>query len=229
MDIKKAFLYSFAGHCFILAPMANLWVFSHAPKTNEIKVTYFKAVAPVPKVIKMAEPTGTAVQVPANPVLTAQHTKKITRPRHAAGKTKPPQIKPPEPAQKAAAPVAAASSMIAMPKAEDIFSSSIPGTTLPNTPECMNYYRYIREKILESLKRNYAEECEEGEVNVNFELRQTGELINLTIIKEKSSRDTLLLKITYESIEGAAPFKPFPRGLAQKEISFHIPIAFKHR
>jgi|GEM_PF-6347471 outer membrane biosynthesis protein TonB len=225
MDIKKAFIYSFVSHCFIVLPMANLWVFSQAPKTNEIKVTYFKA-APAQKI----EATGGASQIPANPVLTAKQPKKIARPRHAAGKPKPPQIKPPVTTAKAAAPAAGtASSIIAMPKAEDIFSSSIPGTTLPNTPECMNYYRYIREKILGSLKRNYVEDCEEGEVHVNFELRQTGELINLAVIEEKSSKDPLLLKITYESIEGAAPFKPFPKGLAQKEISFHIPIAFKHR
>jgi TonB family protein len=98
---------------------------------------------------------------------------------------------------------------------------------MPHTPECVNYYKYIREEIRRFLKRYYTNEYREGDVMVSFVLAQNGQLTSLNIVNNRSSDDPGLRSLSYKSIQSAAPFKPFPKNLDQKEISFNLSILFK--
>lgn len=216
MDLKKALFISFMGHCFILAPVVDIGKFFPDKKTPDIQVTYYHVSPP-----KVESPKAVTSQVKAReaqsetpkralPVAPPAPPKKIKS--QIVKKVRPPKVAP---AQQA------------IQQKEQIIPDSIPGTTLPNTPECMGYYNYIRHEIRRSLEKRYKPELGEGDVFVNFSLMQTGELMNLKIIREKSIEDPVLNNLACESIKDAAPFKSFPKGIDLKQISFSLTIVFK--
>lgn len=228
MDIKSALFISLVSHCFILGPLGNLGLFSPTKKINEPQVNYYKAPllkaeihkeTDVKKASEAPRPAQIANEQKSPPAVEPRRLEQ--KPQMAEKAERPPC--PPE-AGEAEKPRETPS-----PKTQNIIPESIPGTTLPNTPECVTYYQYIREEIRRFLKRNYTSAYEEGDVGISFSLIQTGELSGIEIIDEKSSKDSRLRRLSYESIKTSAPFKPFPKGLPQKQIFFNLSIIFKHK
>lgn len=104
-----------------------------------------------------------------------------------------------------------------------------PGTILPNTPECISYYHYLREAIRDRLEKEYRSGYGEGAVCVSFTLNQTGELANINIVEGRVPVDPSLKGVAYNSVKKISPFKSFPKNLTLKQISFTLTIVFKKR
>ena len=225
MNFTKALFISFIGHCFLLAPVGHFWAVSPRKKTSELEINYYKLQAQIAEVLKAArvmekksaDQPSLAAKAPEKPkegpsIAAKKSDGARSRMLKKAARLKAPYLKPMEtaPAQR-----------------ENLIPASIPGTTLPNTPECMNYYQYIREEIRRSLKRNYTADFSEGEVGVLFVLNQAGELVTFDFDEAKSAGDYKLRQLAYKSIDDTSPFKPFPRGLTKRQISFNLTVVFK--
>ena len=228
MDFKKALFISFLGHCCIAIPLGHFWIFNPREPLKDTQVTYFQIKPPKIEPVKVVEaqksekaPVGITQSLPQQANLSTGPTKLTAVVRHRPHRPKiakkinkvnpievKPQVNNPAPKDKAA-------------------PESIPGTTMPNTPSCLNYYYYIREQIRRNLEKVYNPQDGEGEVAVTFVLTQAGELAGVKIIEEKSSPDPALHRLSYASLKGASPFKPFPKGLSLQQISFNLTIVFK--
>lgn len=214
MDFKKALVISFVSHCLVLSPLGSIGIFHPLKKTDEIQITYFQ-IKPVKIESPSTKPAPVVKEEKQEPskkegVFPKKQKLDIVKKRARA-----PQIKP----QALNTPLSK----------ENIIPESIPGTTLPNTPQCVTYYNYIREEIRRELERNYKPEHEEGEVGVSFGINQTGKLIELGIRDERSSKDVVLRRLAYESIKNTSPFKSFPKGLTMEQISFNLTVVFKKK
>jgi outer membrane biosynthesis protein TonB len=224
MGFKRALLISILGHCFIIVPLGNLWMLVPRKKAEDFQIVYYKTT-PIEientKDLKIQKTTS--VQQPQKP-------KPITKKTAAVKKT---ENQKPQETQKSmteqARPPETAPREALIPKKEDFIPPSIPGTTLPNTPECVSYYQYIREKIRLFLKKNYVAEYDQGDVGISFALTQSGELASLSINERVSSDDPFLRHLACDSIKTSTPFKPFPKGINQKQISFSLTVVFKHQ
>lgn len=96
-----------------------------------------------------------------------------------------------------------------------------------NDKKYLSYSQAIREKIKESIKRNYARYYEDGDVTLFFILKSDGKLARFDIDRENSTKNNKLLKIAVSSLNESVPFSPFPEGLSFNELSFHVTISFK--
>ncbi|MCX5715894.1 MAG: hypothetical protein NTV07_03355 [Candidatus Omnitrophica bacterium] len=206
MKLKYAVFISFVGHCALLAPLANFGVpFPDIKKVNAVEVTYCPAKPQAITQPQVQAPQDRRVQIENKKIGQAaakRHSQNRPRKQAASRAVKP---------EKAAVP------------------ASIPGTTLPNTPECVSYYQYIREEIRQGLEREYRSEYGEGDVAVNFDLLRNGRLINLEVIEAFSVNIPVLHRIARDSIKLASPFRAFPAGLEQSQISFSLTITFKKK
>lgn len=221
MNFKRALFISLIGHCFVLTPLGNLGMLFPNKKINEPQVNYCKIAPLKTETYKKLDAKKAAKAIKAAKIPNEQKSLRSAEPSQPKEKSqiikkaKRPRMKKPREAP--------------LPKNETVVPESIPGTTLPNTPEFVTYYQYIREEIRRFLKQNYTSIYEEGDVAVSFALNQAGELISIEILNAKSSNDSELRRLSYESIKSSSPFKPFPRGLSQEEISFNLSIIFKHQ
>lgn len=209
MDLKKALLISFVSHCFVLAPLGSFWFFSPRPKNSDIRITYCQVKPPKTELIKVK-----TEEVNVSALNKAAAEKKMTKAQHARA-----AARKQEPTKKV--------DIAPQQKVREL--KSIPGTTLPNIPQCVDYYNYIRQEIQRSLRRDYTSEYPEGEVIVAFILNRAGELVSLGIRKDKSIGDEALQRLAYESVRRAAPFREFPKGFSRREITFELPVVFKKR
>jgi len=230
MDFKKAIFISVVSHCLFLAPLGSLGLFSPAKKTNEVQITYYKIKPPETKSAKPKKKKKATKRIKMVPVSVKETA--VTKKKEPKTQTKP-KIVPPT--QKAVKITKKKKVPKSKPKSkrpiiqEKAIPESIPGTTLPNTPECISYYHYIREAIRRSLEKTYRPDHAEGEIVAAFVLNRNGRLRNLRGAGGRSSRDPFLRRLSMESIKRAAPFKSFPEGLELKEISFSLTVVFKKR
>lgn len=219
MNFKRALFISVLGHCCLLAPLGSLWFPIPDKKSDDLKVVYYKITPPPDNstavTAKKAEKKEESAQIQT--IKKAEAPKK-TRP----AKIKAAHTKPKEAPTLPAPPVPAAAK-------DNIVPPVIPGTNFPYTPECLSYYKYIREEIRSSLKQRYSNNYNEGLVDIRFEVDRTGELLALNVVKEKSSYDVTLYELTCETIKKISPFKPFPKGISQTQLNFHYQVEFKHR
>jgi TonB family protein len=103
---------------------------------------------------------------------------------------------------------------------------NIPGETF-KTPEYKSYYQLIREKIRRFAYYNYRK-LQEGEVFLTFSLTPDGELADVAINEQKSSKDDYLRNTALNSIREAAPFGDFPEKLKKNQkLSFNVIISFE--
>lgn len=103
---------------------------------------------------------------------------------------------------------------------------NIPGETF-KTPEYKSYYQVIREKIRRFAYYNYRK-LQEGEVFLTFSLTSQGELADVAVNEQKSSKDDYLRNIALNSIKEAAPFGDFPEKLKKNQkLSFNVIISFE--
>lgn len=103
---------------------------------------------------------------------------------------------------------------------------NIPGETF-KTPEYKSYYQLIREKIRRFAYYNYRK-LQEGEVFLTFSLTPKGELAEVSVNEQKSSKDDYLRNTALNSIREAAPFGDFPEKLKKNlKLSFNVIISFE--
>jgi TonB family protein len=102
----------------------------------------------------------------------------------------------------------------------------------PDLPEeqeqlYLSYYQSIREKIRKFVEKNYPRFIARGEVHLYFVLLSNGNIKEIKIVQEKSSRNRLLKNIAKRSIQQATPFSHFPEELRQSQLSFNVIISFE--
>lgn len=100
---------------------------------------------------------------------------------------------------------------------------------IKSTRDYINYYQLIREKIRRALKNNYKDYSNEGEVYFVFTLNSEGGLVKYEIDSAKSTNDRTLRDIAILSLQEAAPFQAFPKGLSVPAMSFNLAVSFKKR
>jgi len=97
---------------------------------------------------------------------------------------------------------------------------------IKKTPEYMDYYNLIREKIRDNALAFY-QRTMQGVVHLSFIILDNGQLYHLSLLDDSSS-DPDLLQIAKNSVKKAAPFPPFPSELAYPKLHFNISIHFKN-
>jgi len=93
----------------------------------------------------------------------------------------------------------------------------------------INYYQLIREKVKREVKDRYTSNNKEGEVALNFMLNSNGTLASHNVDTDKSTGDAELIRMASESLVSAAPFRPFPKSLTAKTMSFSLAIEFRKK
>ncbi len=88
-----------------------------------------------------------------------------------------------------------------------------------------SYAQAIRNEIRKNL--GSAKSGAEGDVFVRFIIASDGELRELNIIDEKSTRDGLLRQIVFEAIKNSSPFPKFPNDVIASEVTFTCQISFE--
>lgn len=229
MDFKKAIFISLVGHCLLLAPLGSLGLLSPAKEVKEVQITYYKIGPPEIKSVKPEKEKKVVEKIKMAPLsvketaVTKKDNPQLSKPKAIPSEQKAVEITKkksiPKPPPRLKGPIIE----------EKAIPESIPGTTLPNTPECISYYHYIRETIRRSLEKTYRPDHAEGEVVAAFILNREGRLKNLRVVGGRSSSNPFLCRLSMESIKKAAPFKSFPEGLELKEISFSLTVVFKKR
>jgi TonB family protein len=99
-------------------------------------------------------------------------------------------------------------------------------------PAYLNYRQIIRNKIQDKVyyyseQYFYFDYPRQGKIFVSFTLNPEGELINLSIIEDKSTPDNILKKIVATSIEKASPFQKIPKDLKYGNHSFNLEVSFE--
>lgn len=103
---------------------------------------------------------------------------------------------------------------------------NVPGE-IARSPAYKSYYQIIRDRIKKLAYRNY-KKLYEGEVFMTFVVDSTGELLAVELKKDKSSTSEYLSTIALESVEGSAPYPPFPEKLKNnKKLTFNVIISFE--
>jgi len=87
-----------------------------------------------------------------------------------------------------------------------------------------SYAQMIRSRIIESL--NSEDATGEGDVFVKFVITPNGELKDISVIDEKSSKDGALRRMAFEAVRDSSPFPKFPKDVLAPEITFTCQISF---
>jgi TonB family protein len=95
-----------------------------------------------------------------------------------------------------------------------------------SSPQYMNYYGLVREKIKRSAYQNYIRQ-DTGEINVSFVISSDGQLKDVHVIEEKSTPSEYLKEIAAVSVKDASPFLAFPKELNYPQLSFNVVISFE--
>jgi len=116
---------------------------------------------------------------------------------------------------------------------QDNLGASKPKISLPpvnskeiRSPEYLNYYQIIREKIKRAAYQGYTKQ-DTGEVYISFAISSGGSLEGVRLIEEKSTQNQYLRDIALKSIQNASPFPSFPKELNYPQLSFNIIISFE--
>lgn len=99
----------------------------------------------------------------------------------------------------------------------------------PNSEDYINYYKAVRQKIVEKLKNLYRYHYENGDVHLLFILKSDGKLEDLYVDRVRSTGDNTLIDIATSSLKRSSPFPPFPKGLTAPKVSFSVVISFKEK
>lgn len=92
-----------------------------------------------------------------------------------------------------------------------------------------NYYKMIRERILNKAYRLYARD-DEGQVAIVFTLNTKGFVSDVKIVEEKTQATPYLQDITLKAVRSIRRFPAFPKELQNyKVLNFNLVITFKIR
>jgi len=94
------------------------------------------------------------------------------------------------------------------------------------SPEYVNYYQTIRQKIKRAAYRNYTRSVN-GDVYLSFVISSSGQLKDVAINEEQSTIHSYLRDIAKKTIYDASPFPRFPEDLDYPELSFNVIISFE--
>ncbi len=87
-----------------------------------------------------------------------------------------------------------------------------------------SYAQMVRSRIIDNLDSDDSEG--EGDVFVRFVITSRGELKDISIIGEKSVKDSSLRKMAFEAVRDSSPFPKFPKDVLVPEITFTCEISF---
>jgi outer membrane biosynthesis protein TonB len=113
------------------------------------------------------------------------------------------------------------------PEVYDAYTRPYKDITKKSPKEYGAYYDTIRQKILRRLKRNYTRHYNNGDVYLFFILDKTGALARIDVSLGMSTKDSALIDIALSSLQQAAPFDPFPKGLDAPRMPFSVTVTFK--
>ena len=95
--------------------------------------------------------------------------------------------------------------------------------------EIINQYVTQIYKLIDS-KKNYPRQSlirkEEGVVLLQIIIRNDGELVSVKSLKSKHQR---LVDSSFDAVEDAAPFPPFPSEIKRKKMIIEVPVIYKIR
>ncbi len=95
-----------------------------------------------------------------------------------------------------------------------------------NNPTYLSYYQIVREKIRRAAYHNYSQ-ADTGEVYLSFILSREGDVQEVLLNEDRSSRSTHLREVALQSIRDAQPFPHFPQDLDYERLSFNVVISFE--
>ncbi len=87
-----------------------------------------------------------------------------------------------------------------------------------------SYAHTVRSRIIENLDSD--DPGEEGDVFVKFVITLNGELKDINIEDEKSSKDSALRRMAFDAVRDSSPFPRFPKDVLAPEITFTCQISF---
>ena len=93
--------------------------------------------------------------------------------------------------------------------------------------EYSSYYKIIREKIIQKLKRNYIDNYQNGDIVLFFIVNAKGSLTRIDVDTGKSTKNKTLINIVLSSLQEASPFPPFPKELDISQLPFSVIVSFK--
>lgn len=96
-----------------------------------------------------------------------------------------------------------------------------------STPEYLNYYDMIREKIRKNAF-NFYRSRESGRIIIDFVLDRKGNLVDVSVKTEGSSNSHYLKEIALKSVYKSLPFSKFPEELSShSNLPFNVSIFFR--
>jgi len=230
MNLQKAFVISVVSHFLIFAPLGGLKIFSlMSKKEADVQINYYRLKPLKIESVKLTTKNKIAEAEKAPPPFIKEKPQQVKKESKYVEVKEIEQPQKKEELVKAPGPKKGPPKPRPEPARKELSYEAIPGTTLPNTPECQNYYLYIREKIRRQLEKEYKYKHGEGMVAVAFVLSRWGELSEIKILKDKSIGEPIHYRLAYESLKGAAPFKAFPEEVNLSRISFNLTVVFKEK
>jgi hypothetical protein len=92
-----------------------------------------------------------------------------------------------------------------------------------------NYYRAVREKIVQRLKCNYKDHYSQGDVDLFFVLNSNGSISRIDVDIDRSVNSKVLIDVAVLSLQQASPFQPFPRDMDALQLPFSLTVSFKEK
>lgn len=229
-SFKYAVIFSIIFHALaVLNWPFYRYLFSDKSQFKEIEITYLRTQEPpAPKkpeaAVKRSQPQLESAQ-PAK--IVSEELPKAGQPKKtepAASKKNISEIKKDEakienkPAPEQRAKVVVKQTVI--PKTETTASVDLKEMRL--VPP--SYAQTVRSRIIDNLNSEDSES--DGDVFVRFVITAKGELKDINIIDEKSSKEGSLRRMAFEAVRDSSPFPKFPKDVLAPEITFTCQISF---
>lgn len=237
--MDRAFKYALIFSVFFHAAIIIEWPFYRHLFTNQnqykdIEITYLKIKEPplpAPKSEVLTKATQTKVEFPQPTKMISKElpkgtgvekaeampTKKESATPVEAKKEDTNIVKKPMLEQRSSVEI----KQMSIQKSEGITSIDLKSLRL--VPP--SYAQAVRNKIRKNL--DFPKSAVEGDVFVRFIIASDGELRELSIIDEKSTKDGFLRELVFEAIKNSSPFPKFPNDVTVPEVKFTCQISFE--
>ena len=236
IEVNKSFRYALILSIIFHAVAVANWpfygrLFSVRDQSKDIEITYVRAKEPPTAAPKKSED----VLRKSQPQLeSAQPTKMVSEELPKAGQPKKSEAavtkkdiieakkdevkidNKPAPEQRATVVI----KQPVVPKTETTASVDLKDLRL--VPP--SYAQTVRSRIIDNLDSD--DSGGEGDVFVRFVITSRGELKDISIIGEKSVKDSSLRKMAFEAVRNSSPFPKFPKDILAPEIAFTCQISF---
>lgn len=232
---KYALIFSVLFHAAIIIEWP---IYRHLfPQRNQykdIEVTYLKIkepALPVPKKEISAETPQPKIEFPQPTKMISEGFSKEAQPQKSESGSSKKDATLPFETKKASVkiektPIAEQRSSVeikhaSIQKLEGIISLDSKGLR----PVPPSYAQAVRSKIRKNL--GPATSGIEGDVFVRFMIASNGEIQELSIIDEKSTKNGFLREAVFEAIKNSSPFPSFPKDFTPPAVAFTCQISFE--